>query len=99
VIECFEEVGALPRLSESPSLLKEELDNLEGDNEYDSCYEELEEEILRTSSLMKRRERILELISNKESILFGIIQKVKPLQEKAKQRREQKRQLLKELNE
>jgi len=94
----LEEIGALPQLSGSPSLLKEELDNLEGGDEYDSCYRKLEEEVLRVSSSGERKEKILSLISDKESILFGIIQEVKPLQEKAKQRRKKKKQLLRELN-
>jgi len=94
----LEEIGALPQLSGSPSLLKEELDDLEGDNEYKLCCEKLEEEVLRVSSSGERKEKILSLISDKESILFGIIQEVKPLQEKAKQRRKKKKQLLRELN-
>jgi hypothetical protein len=93
VVVSLEEIGVLPQLSGNPSLLKEELDDVEGGNEYDLCYRELEKEVLRRTEADSRRAEVLEIGSDGD--LMDI---AKPLRKRVDERREQKRLLLKELD-
>jgi hypothetical protein len=93
VVVSLEEIGVLPQLFGNPSLLKEELDSLEGGNEYDLCYRELEKEVLRRTEADSRRAEVLEIGSDGD--LMDI---AKPLRKRVDERREQKRRLLRELD-
>jgi hypothetical protein len=84
-----EEIMPHEELSQNPLLTKEELDNYEGHNEYDSYYEKIEKEILQ-QTFLNRREEIERKIENFKRV-------VEPLKGKISQRREKKRELLQEL--
>jgi len=85
-----EDIMPSEELSIDPLLTKKELDDYDGHNEYDFYCEKVREEILK-KTYKNRRERILKIKENFTKI-------VEPLKEKIKQRREQKRKLLRELN-
>jgi len=86
-----EEIMPNEELSIIPLLTREELDDYEGHNEYNSYYEKVREEILRRISANDRKSKILDRKGEFKKV-------VESLENKVEQRREKKKRIVERIN-